>query len=166
MRSHLSRPRSSDVYKRQTLSKTWHHGANHGALPSEATVELLVDGMSTGNPDYLRTLSASEPDGEGNADGGSCTWTNLDPAKTYSVRELDVPAGYQPSIALIGNGEEGYDFEVDNTFVGSATRIAVQKDWSGTPAPGSLPVTVIGRDASGAEQYRKDLVLEIGRAHV
>ena len=42
-----------------------------------------------------------------------------------------------------GNGEEGYDFEVDNTFVGSATRIAVQKDWSGTPAPGSLPVTAV-----------------------
>lgn len=153
-----------DVPTKATVSKTWHHGANHGALPSEATVELLVDGMSTGNPDYLRTLSASEPDGEGNADGGSCTWTNLDPAKTYSVRELDVPAGYQPSIALIGNGEEGYDFEVDNTFVGSATRIAVQKDWSGTPAPGSLPVTVIGRDASGAEQYRKDLVLDEGNS--
>lgn len=145
-----------DVPTRLTVHKTWDYGANHGTRPTEVTVELLENGQLSTRPDATQTLTVS-PDAD--TDGGSYTWEKLDPTKTWTVRETGVPESYQPSEAIVGDNEEGWSIELTNTYIGDITRIAVQKDWNGTPPPDELKVDVVGFDANDQEQYRTTLTL-------
>ena len=145
-----------DVPTRLAVHKTWDHGANHAdPLPSSVDVELLADGAVIDT----QTLTAPAP---GSTDGGFYAWTDLDPNKAYTVREVNVPEGYQPSEAIIGDNDEGWSIELTNAFTGNVTSIAVEKQWNGTQPPAELPISIVGRDATDAEQYRKDLVLNDG----
>ena len=145
-----------DVPTKLSVHKTWDHGANHAdPLPSSIDVELLADGTVIDT----QTLTAPTVGGE---DGGSYTWTGLDPNKNYTVREANVPEGYQPSEAITGNNDEGWSIDLVNTYTGNVTTVEVEKQWSGTQPPAELPISVVGRDAADNVQFRQDFVLNAG----
>lgn len=145
-----------DVPTKLSVRKTWDHGANHAdPLPSSIDVELLADGTVIDT----QTLTAPTVGGE---DGGSYTWTGLDPNKNYTVREANVPEGYQPSEAITGNNDEGWSIDLVNTYTGNVTTVEVEKQWSGTQPPAELPISVVGRDAADNVQFRQDFVLNAG----
>lgn len=150
--------RLMDVPTKLTVHKTWDHGANHASpLPSSIDVELSADGA------VIDTQTLTAPT-VGSEDGGSYTWTDLDPNKSYTVRETNVPEGYQPSEAVLGGNDEGWSIELVNTYAGNVTTVEVEKQWSGTQPPAELPISVVGRDANDNVQFRQDFVLNAGNS--
>jgi hypothetical protein len=74
-----------------TVKKVWVGDAGLDVRPESITVELLKDGVPTGQ---TKTLSA--------ASGWQNSWTGLSISSTWSAREVDVPDGYTVSVSKSG----------------------------------------------------------------
>lgn len=82
-----------------TVNKIWV-GDDELTRPNSITVQLTKNGAAEGSP---VTLSA--------ANGWSYQWTGLDATASYSVTEVDVPAGYTSSTTV-----NGRTYTITNTY--------------------------------------------------
>ena len=104
------------------VSKKWDDGGNQDGKRVEVTVELLRNGVATGQTIILT---------EGNNWSG--TFSNL-PTKingvdvTYSVKETTSITGYDTVVSSADN-ENGKSFTITNSYTPEETQITVTKKW-------------------------------------
>ncbi len=110
-----------------TVKKNWDDADNQDGLrPETVTVELL---KQTGTADPVPAAETMLSEDE----NWSHTFENLPVMEagqtiTYSVREINVPAGY--AAATAESEEEGIDYEITNTLVPDTTMVKVVKIWN------------------------------------
>ena len=76
-------------YVTHTVKKIWKNGSE-----SSAKAQLYKDGTAYGTPVELNA-----------ANNWSYTWNNLDDSYTWTVKELDVPAGYSSKVDVSADGK-------------------------------------------------------------
>ena len=76
-------------YVTHTVKKVWENGSE-----SSAKAQLYKDGTAYGTPVELNA-----------ANGWTHTWNNLDDSYSWTVKELDVPAGYTTKTDLSADGK-------------------------------------------------------------
>ncbi len=102
-----------------SVKKEWVDANNQdGIRPQTVKVQLKANGKPQGDPVVL------------SGDEWQYTWENLlkneaGKAIEYTVEEVDVPAGYTPTIT--GDAENGYT--ITNTHTPAVINIAVTKEW-------------------------------------
>jgi len=76
-------------YVTHTVKKVWKNGSE-----SSAKAQLYKDGTAYGTPVELNA-----------ANGWTHTWNNLDDSYSWTVKELDVPAGYSSKVDVSADGK-------------------------------------------------------------
>nr|WP_242542171.1 Cna B-type domain-containing protein [Vagococcus sp. DIV0080] len=103
------------------VSKIWEDNNNQdGKRPTSIQVQLYADEVAKGVPVTLTS-----------ADNWAYNWTDLDiktagKAIKYTVKELDVPSGYQASKPVIDKG----NVTITNTHIAELTEVSGTKTWN------------------------------------
>lgn len=113
------------TYKSVAVSKLWDDDNNRDGLrPNEVTIEILQDGNSM---EPQRTVTLNEE----NSWSGIFTKLPVDNGTdhdySYTVKELDVPEGYE--VSILGTAKKGYT--VKNTHEPERIAVSGTKTWIG-----------------------------------
>lgn len=100
----------------KSVKKIWHDN-DENSRPKSVKVQLYADGIECGNEVELNGTN-----------NWRYVWENLDDGKTYSVKEVDVPEGYQSTVSTINDGDTDYtitntkllNFAITETVTGNA----------------------------------------------
>ena len=85
----------------KSVKKIWHDN-DENSRPKSVKVQLYADGIECGDEVELNGTN-----------NWRYVWENLEDGKTYSVKEVDVPEGYQSAVSTINDGDT--DYTITNT---------------------------------------------------